>query len=139
MSHERVTTTDDVTVIICRGTGCESSNSEHLHRRLEDEVELQGLADRVQVKKTGCHGFCEQGPIIVIEPENVFYCQVKESDIKEIVEAHLVRGKPVERLFYVSPTTGESIPRYDNIPFYSRQQRVIFRNCGHIDPENIDD
>jgi len=139
LSHERDATINDVTVLICRGTGCESSNSDHLHRLLEEEIELQGLADRVQVKKTGCHGFCEQGPIVVVEPEKVFYCQVKESDIKEIVEFHLVGGAPVERLFFVSPTTEESIPRYDNIPFYSRQQRVIFRNCGHIDPENIDD
>jgi NADH:ubiquinone oxidoreductase subunit F (NADH-binding)/(2Fe-2S) ferredoxin/NAD-dependent dihydropyrimidine dehydrogenase PreA subunit len=106
---------------------------------LEEEIKLQGLAERVQVKKTGCHGFCEQGPIIVVEPEKIFYCQTKESDIKEIVESHLVGGKPVERLFYISPTTGKSIPKYDDIPFYSRQHRVIYRNCGHIDPENIDD
>ncbi|MFX1266081.1 MAG: NADH-ubiquinone oxidoreductase-F iron-sulfur binding region domain-containing protein, partial [Promethearchaeota archaeon] len=127
------------TVFICRGTGCESSRSAKLHELLVEEVKKQGLADKVLVKKTGCHGFCQQGPIVSIEPEGTFYAMVKEEDIPEIVESHLLNGESVERLFYVEPNTEERIPKYDDIPFYSHQHRIVLRNCGEIDPEEIDD
>ncbi|MFX1415517.1 MAG: NADH-quinone oxidoreductase subunit NuoF [Promethearchaeota archaeon] len=131
---------DDLsTVFICRGTGCESSRSAKLHELLVEEVKRLGLSDKVLVKKTGCHGFCQQGPIVSIEPEGTFYAMVKEEDIPEIVESHLLKGETVERLFYVEPNTEERIPKYDDIPFYSHQLRIVLRNCGEIDPEDIDD
>ena len=130
---------DRSTVFICRGTGCESSRSAKLHELLAEEVKRQGLTDKVLVKKTGCHGFCQQGPIVSIEPEGTFYAMVKEEDIPEIVESHLLNGETVERLFYVEPNTEERISKYDDIPFYSHQHRIVLRNCGEIDPEEIDD
>ncbi|MFX1481556.1 MAG: NADH-quinone oxidoreductase subunit NuoF [Promethearchaeota archaeon] len=127
------------TVFICRGTGCESSKSETLHKMLLEEVKKQKLDKKVEIKKTGCHGFCQQGPIVAIEPEGTFYAMVKESDIPKIIESHIGRGEPVEDLYYVEPNSGEKIPKYHDIPFYSHQNRIILRNCGEIDPENIDD
>ncbi len=133
-------TSDDLkTVFICRGTGCESSKSAELHEMLEKEVDKHGFESSVQVKKTGCHGFCQQGPIVSIEPEGTFYAMVQESDVSEIVESHVIGGAPVERLFYVEPNSGERIPKYDDIPFYANQHRIVLRNCGEIDPESIDD
>jgi len=101
------------------------------------EVKRLGLID-VDVDFSGCHGFCQCAPIVVVEPEGVFYSEVKEEDVPEIVQSHLQNLKPVERLFYRDPTTGEVIPYYRDIPFYKKQQRVILRNCGRINPENIE-
>ncbi len=129
---------DVIEVLVCRGTGCESSKSDVLQERLVEEVQRHGLDGRVVVKRVGCHGLCQQGPVIAIEPEGLFYCQVKESDIPEIVESHFVKGQPVERLFYEAPD-GKRIPHYRDIPFYSEQQRVILAKSGHIDPGEIDD
>ncbi len=134
-----MTDDDKRIVFICRGTGCESSKSDVLHVMLEEEIKKQGLGKKVEIKKTGCHGFCQQGPIIAIEPEGTFYAMVKDSDIPKIVESHIGKGEPVEDLYYVEPNTGEKIPKYDDIPFYSHQHRIILKNCGEIDPENIDD
>ena len=122
---------------VCRGTGCESSKAGRLYELLQEEVAKQGLKD-VLVKQIGCHGFCQQGPVIVVEPEGYFYCQVAESDITEIVESHKV-GKPVERLFFEDPGTGEKIPKYQDIPFYKGQTKVVLKDCGEVDPEDIDD
>ncbi|MHA1902930.1 MAG: NADH-ubiquinone oxidoreductase-F iron-sulfur binding region domain-containing protein [Candidatus Thorarchaeota archaeon] len=130
---------DSRTIFICRGTGCESSKSALLHDLLEEEITKHKLGSSVEVKKTGCHGFCQQGPLLVVEPDGVFYVQVTEKDIPEIVESHLIGGDPIERLYYVEPNTEEKIPKYDDIPFYSHQHRIILRNCGEIDPEKIDD
>jgi NADH:ubiquinone oxidoreductase subunit F (NADH-binding)/(2Fe-2S) ferredoxin/NAD-dependent dihydropyrimidine dehydrogenase PreA subunit len=127
------------TVFICRGTGCESSKSAVIHEKLVEEVKKQGAEKKVQIKKTGCHGFCQQGPIIAIQPEGTFYALVKESDVPDIVESHLLNDQPLERLFYIEPNTEEKIQKYDDIPFYSHQHRIILSNCGEIDPENIDD
>ena len=125
------------TVLICQGTGCISSNSEQIRVALEEEVERAGLAD-VKVDFTGCHGFCQQGPIVVVEPEGTFYTHVQLEDAEEIVRSHLVGGKPVERLFYRDPVTNEAIAKYSDVVFYKKQKRLILRNCGHINPENID-
>jgi NADH-quinone oxidoreductase subunit F len=95
------------------------------------------MAD-VAVDFTGCHGFCEQGPNVVIEPDGIFYTHVEAEDASEIVSSHLRDGKPVERLFYRDPVTGQAIPLYLDIKFYSGQHRIILRNCGHINPEKID-
>ncbi|HUV94839.1 MAG TPA: NADH-quinone oxidoreductase subunit F, partial [Anaerolineae bacterium] len=126
------------TVLICRGTGCESSRSAEIQTEMEAETTRLGLAD-VRVKFTGCHGFCQYGPIVVIEPEGVFYTQVKVEDVPEIVQSHLVDDQIVMRLVYRDPVTAEPIPHYRDIPFYHKQQRIILRRCGHICPEEIDD
>ncbi len=126
------------TILICQGTGCTSSNSEKIREALEAGVAQAGLRT-CKVDFTGCHGFCQQGPICIIEPEGIFYTHVKAGDVPEIVQSHLVNGAPVERLFYRDPVTGEAVPKYKNIKFYKKQTRLILRNCGHINPERIDD
>jgi NADH-quinone oxidoreductase subunit F len=125
-------------VLVCQGTGCTSSRSEEIRRALEHEVNRAGLSD-IEVDFTGCHGFCQQGPIVVVEPEGTFYAHVKPEDATEIVYSHLREGKPVERLFYRDPVTHEAIPTYKEINFYKKQTRLILRNCGHINPERIAD
>ena len=126
------------TVFVCKGTGCVAGGSGEIYEALKREVESSGIDD-IKVDFTGCHGFCQRGPIIDIEPEGFFYTEVKVEDVPEIVHSHLVNGHPVERLFYPDPTTGEAIPYYHDVAFYARQQRIILRNCGHINPERIED
>jgi NADH-quinone oxidoreductase subunit F len=125
-------------VLVCQGTGCTSSRSEEIRSALEHEVNQAGLSN-IEVDFTGCHGFCQQGPIVVVEPEGVFYAHVKVEDATEIVHSHLKAGKRVERLFYHDPVTNEAIPTYHEINFYKKQTRLILRNCGHINPERIED
>ena len=124
-------------VFVCQGTGCLSTGSGPVYDALKAEVARLGLSD-VEVDFTGCHGFCEQGPNVVIEPEGIFYTHVQVEDAVEIASSHLRDGKPVERLFYRDPVTDEAIPLYSDMNFYKKQQRVILRNCGHINPEKID-
>ncbi|MGV8074311.1 MAG: NADH-ubiquinone oxidoreductase-F iron-sulfur binding region domain-containing protein [Syntrophobacteraceae bacterium] len=126
-----------VSILICEGTGCTSSKSSEILRALEKEVEVKGLSHKVKVGFTGCHGFCEKGPIAVVEPEGIFYCKVKPEDAQEIVASQIDGGEPVKRLFYRHPVTKEVVPRYRDIPFYQKQQRIILRNCGKINPERI--
>ncbi|MBI4268106.1 MAG: NADH-quinone oxidoreductase subunit NuoF [Chloroflexi bacterium] len=126
------------TVLICRGTGCVAGGSTKIYEALKRGVESSKL-EGVRVDYTGCHGFCQRGPIVDIEPEGFFYTEVKEEDVPDIVQSHLVRGQPVERLLYHDLTTGEPILHYHNVPFYARQHRVILKNCGHINPERIED
>ncbi|MBN2463665.1 MAG: NADH-quinone oxidoreductase subunit NuoF [Dehalococcoidia bacterium] len=128
---------DKRVIFVCQGTGCVSGGSDAVYAALKTEVKRQKLAD-VEVDFTGCHGFCEQGPNVVVEPEGIFYTHVESGDAVDIVTSHLKNGKPVERLFYRDPVTGKSIPYYSEINFYGKQQRVILRNCGHINPEKID-
>jgi NADH-quinone oxidoreductase subunit F len=126
------------TILICHGTGCVSGKAFEIREALEKAVAKLRL-DGVKVDFTGCHGFCQQGPIAVVEPEGIFYTHVTVDDVPEIATSHLRDGKPVERLFYKDPVSGEAIPRYKDIPFYAKQQRIILRNCGHINPERIED
>jgi len=126
-------------ILICQGTGCESSKSDKITKALVDEVKRSGLSDTIQIKATGCHGFCQQGPIVIIEPDGIFYTGVKIEDAPEVVKSYFVDGKPLERLFYHDPTTGKAVPLYKDIQFYSQQHRLILRNCGHINPEEIND
>jgi len=126
------------TVFVCQGTGCLSAGSGAVYEALKAEVERNGVKD-AKVDFTGCHGFCEQGPHVVIEPDGIFYTHVEAEDAAEIVSSHLRDGKPVERLFYRDPVTGQAMPHYSDIKFYAGQQRIILRNCGHINPEKIDD
>lgn len=136
--NDRVIPEKQYTVLICQGTGCTSSKSEQIRLALEDEVKKAGLSN-AKVDFTGCHGFCQQGPIVVVEPEGTFYTHVKVEDAAEIVHSHLKDGKPVERLFYRDPVTDESIATYSDVKFYQKQKRLILRNCGHINPERIED
>jgi NADH:ubiquinone oxidoreductase subunit F (NADH-binding)/(2Fe-2S) ferredoxin/NAD-dependent dihydropyrimidine dehydrogenase PreA subunit len=126
-------------VLVCESTACASSNAAGIRTALEEEVVRLGLGGRVEVGITGCHGFCQKGPIVVVEPEGIFYCQVKPGDAKDIAESHIAGGEPVKRLFYRHPVTKEAVPRYEDVVFYKNQQRIILRNCGVIDPEKIED
>ncbi|MDI6631028.1 MAG: NADH-ubiquinone oxidoreductase-F iron-sulfur binding region domain-containing protein [Thermoanaerobacteraceae bacterium] len=128
----------ETTIFVCQGTGCVSGGSTELYSLLEAELAGAG-AGNVRLKRTGCHGFCQQGPVVVIGPERVFYVKVEPADAKEIVAAILAEEKPVQRLLYRDPVTGSIIPHYHDIPFYREQERVILRNCGNIDPEDVDD
>jgi len=126
------------TILVCHGTGCVSGKAFEIREALEKAVAEAGL-DRVKVDFTGCHGFCQQGPIAVVEPEGIFYTHVTVDDVPEIVQSHLQNGQPVERLFYKDPVSQEAVPCYKDITFYSKQQRIILRNCGHINPERVED
>jgi len=125
------------TVFVCQGTGCLSSDSGAIYDSLCSELKCLEIQD-VQLEFTGCHGFCEQGPIVIVEPEGIFYTRVQAGDAPEIVFSHLKNGAPVERLFYRDPASGEAIPYYQDINFYKKQHRVILQNCGHINPEKIE-
>jgi NADH-quinone oxidoreductase subunit F len=125
-------------ILFCHGTGCVSGKAFEIREALEKEVAKRRLGG-VRVDFTGCHGFCQQGPIAVVEPEGIFYTHVTVDDVPEIASSHLRDGQPVTRLFYRSPVSGQAIPYYKDIPFYKRQQRLVLRNCGHINPERIED
>jgi NADH-quinone oxidoreductase subunit F len=127
----------DRTVFVCRGTGCVSGGGDAVFEALKTEVKKQNLKG-AEIDFSGCHGFCQQGPNVVIEPDGIFYTHVEPGDAAEIVSSHLLKGKPVERLFYRDPVSGQAIPQYSEIKFYKEQRRVILRNCGHINPERID-
>jgi NADH-quinone oxidoreductase subunit F len=126
------------TVFVCRGTGCVSGGGDAVFEALKAEVKRQQLKS-AEIDFSGCHGFCQQGPNVVVEPDGIFYTHVEPEDAAEIVSSHLLNGKPVERLFYRDPVSGQAIPGYSEIKFYKEQRRVILRNCGHINPERIDD
>ncbi len=126
-------------VLVCSGTGCSASGSQSVIGALQAEVTRRGLADEVRVVETGCRGFCAMGPVMIVYPEGIFYCQVQASDVAEIVEETLVKGRVVERLTYKEPVSHQAVPYYRDIPFYGKQLRVTLRNCGLINPESIDE
>ena len=131
---------DEKSIIsICAGTGCRATGSEIVIDAFKKEIKFLGLQDKVVVKVTGCHGFCETGPIVVIHPENIFYKNVEKEDIIEIVSETIIGGKIIDRLLYVDPKTGKKIVKESDIPFYSKQERIILGVNGKIDPTNIDD
>ncbi len=123
-------------ILVCGGTGCHSSDSAGLIVALREKIEAAGLKD-IKVVQTGCFGFCAQGPIVKVQPENVFYVQVKMEDLDEIVNSHLLGGKAVERLLFTDPNTNEKQHHYLDMDFYKKQQRVALHNCGVVDPEEI--
>ena len=125
-------------ILVCGGTGCRASQSEQIIENLRAAVEQYGLED-TQVIRTGCFGFCEKGPVVKMIPDNTFYVQVQPSDADEIVREHLVKGRKVERLLYMNPETRELVPDSKHIRFYKKQLRIALRNCGFINPENIDE
>ncbi len=126
------------TIFVCQGTGCTSGKSVEIREALEKAVAELGL-DSVKVDFTGCHGFCQQGPIAFVEPEGIFYTHVAVEDVPEIAQSHLRDGQPVERLFYQDPISGEAVPYYQEINFYRKQQRVMFGQARAIDPTRIED
>jgi NADP-reducing hydrogenase subunit HndC len=126
-------------LLVCGGTGCHASESDAIVCNLRDELEAKGLMDSVQVILTGCFGFCEKGPIVKVMPDNTFYVQVKPEDAETIVEEHIVKGRKVTRLLYKDPMTKEVVSDSENMGFYKKQLRIVLRNCGFINPENIDE
>lgn len=126
-------------ILICGGTGCQASESHHISDDFVKELTKRGLEDEVQVILTGCFGFCEKGPIVKILPDNTFYTQVKKEDVDEIIDEHIVKGRKVNRLLYVDPSTEEHVSDSKHMGFYQKQIRIALRNCGLVDPENIDE
>ena len=126
-------------VLVCGGTGCHASESEALLSNLKTIVADKGLDKEIQVIATGCFGFCEKGPIVKIMPDNTFYTQVTPVDAREIIEEHIIKGRKVSRLLYVDPENKEHIADSKHMGFYKKQLRIALRNCGFIDPENIDE
>jgi len=125
-------------ILVCGGTGCESSRADDIYKNLIAECEAQGVKDEVQIVKTGCFGFCEQGPIVKILPEDSFYVQVKPEDAKELISEHIIKGREVTRLLY-NKEKSHKHAQVEEIEFYQKQFRIVLRNCGFIDPENIDE
>ncbi len=126
-------------VLVCGGTGCTSSNSQAIIEALETQIAEKGLSEEIKVIRTGCFGLCALGPIMIVYPEGSFYSQVKVEDIPEIVEEHLLKGRIVTRLLYDETVTTEEIKSLNDTTFYAKQERVALRNCGVIDPEDIDE
>jgi NADH:ubiquinone oxidoreductase subunit F (NADH-binding)/(2Fe-2S) ferredoxin/Pyruvate/2-oxoacid:ferredoxin oxidoreductase delta subunit len=126
-------------LLVCGGTGCRASESETLFLSLKKEVSEKGLESEVQVITTGCFGFCEKGPIVKVMPDNTFYTQVKPEDAIEIIAEHVIKGRKVNRLLYVNPETDQHVSDSKHMGFYRKQLRIALRNCGFIDPENIEE
>jgi NADH:ubiquinone oxidoreductase subunit F (NADH-binding)/(2Fe-2S) ferredoxin/Pyruvate/2-oxoacid:ferredoxin oxidoreductase delta subunit len=126
-------------VLVCAGTGCVSGNSFATATALENDIFKKGLGQEVQVIRTGCQGFCAEGPIVIVQPDGIFYCGVKAKDASNIVDEHLIKGRPVKKLMYTPPTEKGPIPALKEIPFFAKQRLVVLRNRGVIDPEKIDD
>ena len=128
-------------VLICGGTGCTSSGSVKIHDAMQKALEERGISDEVKVIQTGCFGLCANGPIMIVYPEGTFYTHVSVDDVDEIVNEHLVGGKEVERLLHKEKTASGNVEptSLSESQFYKKQHRVALRNCGFIDPENIDE
>ena len=126
-------------LLVCGGTGCRASASDDIVEDLKREIENKGLQDEVQVVMTGCFGFCEKGPIVKVSPDNTFYVQVKPEDVSEIIEEHIIKGRQVKRLLYQDPEKKETVADSKHMDFYKKQIRIALRNCGFIDPENLDE
>ncbi|MBR6634455.1 MAG: NAD(P)H-dependent oxidoreductase subunit E, partial [Clostridia bacterium] len=126
-------------VLVCGGTGCTSSHSAEIIEKLESEIAAKGLQDEIKVIKTGCFGLCALGPIMIVYPEGSFYSEVTVDDIPEIVEEHLLKGRMVTRLLYDETVEADTIKSLEQTKFYAKQKRIALRNCGVIDPENIDE
>jgi len=126
-------------LLVCGGTGCRASESDAVFESLKAAIAEKGLEQEVQVIMTGCFGFCERGPIVKVLPDNTFYTQVKSSDAAEIVAEHIIKGRKVNRILYTDPKTKEHISDSKHMGFYKKQIRIALRNCGVINPENIDE
>jgi NADH-quinone oxidoreductase subunit F len=126
-------------ITVCGGTGCHAYGCEEIAQGFEDEIKKQDLEDKIDLRVTGCHGFCERGPIVVIQPDGIFYQRVKKDDIKEIISKTALDKEVISRLLYKDPQTDETIEKEKEVDFYKKQKRVIFGRNGFIDPTNIKD
>src|SRR3972149_9078828 len=126
-------------ITLCSGSACHASGSEEVAASIEEGIKKQGLSSSVDFRKTGCHGFCERGPIIVIHPEEICYLQIEPKDVPEIVSLTIKQKKVIERLLYTDPGANEKIIHESEIPFYKNQERLVFGSNGNIDPKSIDD
>ena len=126
-------------ILICTGTGCTASGAKDVLAKFDEELKAKKLREEVSLVETGCHGFCEGGPLVIIYPEGTFYTRVKPEDVAEIVEEHILKGRIVSRLLFKEPLTAEQVPNYDEIAFYKKQHRLVLRNCGHINPDSIEE
>ncbi len=126
-------------ILICGGPGCKASRADKIGEAFREEIIRLGLQDNVKVIMTGCFGFCAKGPVIEIMPDKVFYIEVKEDDVKEIIDSHILEGKIVERLLYEDKETKERIKVKEEIPFYKKQVKIALKYCGVIDPENMEE
>lgn len=129
---------EEKVIYVCQGTGCVSNKSVPLYNALKEEIERRGIRD-VRVDFTGCHGFCEKGPLVIVEPDGVLYTLVQPHQAGEIVEKHILNGELAKNFLYRDPVKNEAIPFYKDIGFYKGQKKLILRNCGKINPESIDD
>ncbi|MFH2115490.1 MAG: NAD(P)H-dependent oxidoreductase subunit E, partial [Spirochaetota bacterium] len=125
-------------ILVCGGTGCESSKADDIFKELHAQADAQGVGDDVQIVKTGCFGFCEKGPIVKVLPAESFYVEVKPSDAKEIIAEQIIKGREVNRLLYKDEHKKDRL-KVEDIDFYQKQYRIVLRNCGIINPENIDE
>ena len=125
-------------ILVCGGTGCESSKADEIYKNLISECEAQGVKDDVQIVKTGCFGFCEKGPIVKVLPQDTFYVEVKPEDAAVIVKEHIIKGRVVSRLLYDKNQSKINVG-IEGIDFYQKQFRIVLRNCGVIDPDKIDE
>jgi len=126
-------------LMVCGGTGCLALESDQVAESLRKAIQDQGVDAKVELKTTGCPGFCEQGPLVVVHPEKIFYTHVKPKDAKDIISETIVNGKVVDRLLYTDPITEKKVLYEYEVPFYKEQTRVLLKNSGIIDPEKIED
>ena len=126
-------------ITLCSGSACNASGSIEVAAAIEEEIQKQGLSADVDIRRTGCHGFCERGPIVVIHPEEICYFNIVPKDVPEIVSETIKEKRVVERLLYTDPSTNEKIIHESEIPFYKYQERIVFGFNSKIDPKNIDD
>ncbi len=126
-------------LLVCAGTGCVSSGSFKIKEALEKEIKKRRLQDEVQVIATGCNGFCERGPIVMVQPDGIFYQLLKVEDVPLLVEEHLLKGRPVKKLMYVPPAEDKPVPKMRDIEFFKHQRLIVLRNRGRIDPEKIEE
>jgi NADH:ubiquinone oxidoreductase subunit F (NADH-binding)/(2Fe-2S) ferredoxin len=126
-------------LMLCGGTGCHASGSGLFRETLQKELERRELSDEIKIIETGCNGFCAVGPVMLVEPEGIFYQKLKPEDVPHLVEEHFLKGRPVKKLFYVEPASKETIAHMNEIPFFKDQMFWAMRNKGHIDPEVIDE
>ncbi|WP_300674983.1 NADH-quinone oxidoreductase subunit NuoF [Desulfoluna sp.] len=126
-------------LMLCSGTGCHATGSKRFHEALDAELNRQGLTDEIKIVETGCNGFCAVGPVMLVQPEGIFYQKLTAEDVPELVEEHFLKGRPVPRLFFKEHMSKEKIPHIDDIPFFSNQVYRAMRNKGAIDPEVIDE
>jgi len=132
--NKKIKSDDKKVIAICAGTGCKAYGSDQVVETFQSEIKKQGLSDKVEIKPTGCHGFCERGTLVLMQPEKQLYQRVKPEAVAEIVEKTLIKGEILEEHLYDNPVTGERHKTENDIPFYKYQERLILGKNGEIDP-----